>query len=94
MQNTEHLDRAFRILGNARAPAMSEDFMLGVWVRAGQMEEEIAQRRRLAVMVGMAFVGLTTGFGTIQAPAYAQPQAYQLIEGADLSPAALLHVEP
>ncbi len=94
MQNEDQLDRALASLGSAKGPVLSDDFMDGVWMRAGQMEEAAGQRRRLALMAGMAVIGLGTGFGTVQAPAYAEPASYQLIDGTDLSPAVLLHVTP
>lgn len=94
MHHDDHLDRALKSLGNVAAPSLSGDFMDGVWLRAGQMEQAAGQRRRLALMVGMAFIGLGTGIGVVQAPASAEPASYQLIDGADLSPSALLHVEP
>jgi hypothetical protein len=75
-------------------PAPPDGFMDGVWMRAGQFQEVSARRTRLALFAAMAFVGLGAGFGTTQAPANAEPAAYQLVDGADLSPATLLHVEP
>ena len=49
MHHDDHLDRALKSLGNVAAPSMSGDFMDGVWLRAGQMEQAAGQRRRLAL---------------------------------------------
>jgi hypothetical protein len=40
------------------------------------------------------FVGLGAGFSTTHTPARAETAGNRLIDGTDLSPAALLHVEP
>ncbi|OJW73692.1 MAG: hypothetical protein BGO57_14860 [Sphingomonadales bacterium 63-6] len=94
MRDEHRLDKALTLLGSGSERAIPEDFMDGVWVRAGRLEEASVRRTRLALFVAMAFIGLGAGFGTTQAPANAEPAGYQLVEGADLSPAALLHVEP
>lgn len=94
MRNDHQLDNALARLGTMPEPALPDDFMDGVWMRAGQFQEVSARRTRMALFAAMAFVGLGAGFGTTQAPANAEPAAYQLVDGADLSPATLLHVEP
>ncbi|TNE43082.1 MAG: hypothetical protein EP345_04710 [Sphingomonadales bacterium] len=76
------------------APSVSDDFMDGVWMRAGQLEERSSERARLALFAAMAFVGLGAGIGATAAPASAETAGFRLVDGADLSPAALLHVEP
>ena len=94
MRNDHQLDNALARLGTMPEPAPPDGFMDGVWMRAGQFQEVSARRTRLALFAAMAFVGLGAGFGTTQAPANAGPAGYQLVDGADLSPATLLHVEP
>ncbi|AMG75159.1 hypothetical protein [Sphingopyxis granuli] len=94
MRNEQRLDNALARLRSSADPALPDGFMDGVWMRAGQMEALSAQRTRFVLFAAMAFIGLGAGFGTTQAPAHAEPAGYQLVEGANLSPAALLHVEP
>lgn len=94
MQDENRLDIALASLGSVRDPVPPEGFMDGVWMRAGRLEEVSARRGRLAFFAAMTFIALGAGFGTTQAPGNAQPPHYRLIDGADLSPAALLHVEP
>ncbi len=93
MQNDD-VNLALAKLATMPQPPLPDGFMDGVWMRAGKMEELSVRRTRLAVFAVMAFVGLGAGFGATQAPAYAGPASYQLVDGADLSPASLLHVEP
>lgn len=94
MPNDDRLDSALAKLGSLPDPALPGDFMDGVWMRAGRIEEVSARRRRYAIFALMSFAGLGAGFAATQAPANAEPARYRLIEGADLSPASLLHVEP
>lgn len=94
MQSEETLNATLAMLGAQKTRALPEGFMDGVWMRAGQLEEIAARRTRLALLLGMAFIGLGVGFGAPQTAAHAEPAVYQLVDGADLSPAALLHVEP
>lgn len=94
MRDEHRLDKALARLGSGSGGAIPEDFMDGVWMRAGRLEEVSARRTHLVLFAAMAFIGLGAGFGTTRAPANAEPAGYQLVEGADLSPAALLHVEP
>lgn len=94
MQNDDDLDLALAKLGAPPEPMLPDGFMDGVWLRAGRLEEMGTRRTRLALFAAMAFIGLGAGFGTTQTPAKAEVASYRLIDGADLSPASLLHVEP
>ncbi|GGD65050.1 hypothetical protein GRI62_11610 [Erythrobacter arachoides] len=94
MADNERLNRALQWLGAVPDPSLPEDFMGGVWMRAGKLEQVDATRTRVALFTAMAFIGLGAGFGTSQSPARESQTNYQLIEGADLSPASLLHVQP
>ena len=94
MNNHELFDRALAGLGNMRDPSVPDGFMEGVWARAGQFEAKASGRARLALFAAMAFVGLGAGIGSTAAPASAETASFRLVDGADLSPAALLHVEP
>ncbi len=94
MNDNELLERALTELRNMPAPSVSDGFMDGVWMRAGQLEARASGRARLALFAAMAFVGLSAGVGTTAAPASAEPAGFRLVDGADLSPAVLLHVEP
>ena len=94
MNKNELLEHALADLGNMPAPSVSDGFMDGVWMRAGQLEERSPERTRLALFAAMAFVGLGAGIGATAAPASAEAASFRLVDGADLSPAALLHVEP
>ena len=94
MADNEKLNLALQRLREAPDPALPEAFMEGVWMRAGKLEQVRGARTRLALFTAMAFIGLGVGFGTTQSPARAERANYQLIEGSDLSPASLLHVQP
>ena len=94
MHNDDHVDLALAKLRAIPDPVLPDGFMDGVWMRAGRFEEMSSRRTRLGLFVAMAFIGLGAGFGTTQAPVHAEPASYQLGDGADLSPASLLHVEP
>jgi len=94
MRNEQRLENALASLRSSADPVLPDGFMDGVWLRAGHLEEASARRTRLSLFAAMSFVGLGAGFGTTQAPANAEPVGYQLVEGANMSPAALLHVEP
>lgn len=94
MQDERRIDDALANLwSNADAP-VPDGFMDAMWMRAGRLEEAAAGRTRLALLAVMGVIGLGAGFVTTQAPATAEPTGYRLVEGADLSPSALLHVEP
>lgn len=94
MHDESRLDMALANLGARQRPALPEDFMDGVWMRAGRQEEVSRRRLRLALMAGMVFIGLGSGFGITQAPARAEAGGYSLMDGTELSPASLLHVQP
>jgi hypothetical protein len=93
MAQDTRLENALRSLGGAAGDEMPEGFMDGVWLKAGQLTEAAEGRRRLALFAGVFAAGLGAGFWTMESPASEQPQGYSLIAGADLSPAALLHVQ-
>jgi hypothetical protein len=95
---TDHpsLDEALASLsGQGFAPA-PEDFMDGVWQRAGQLGEIAERRRRTALFAGLFIIGLGAGVGTTGIPyGYGAPQhgaVYDFAASEQLSPAALLHV--
>lgn len=93
MNQDNSLDAMLRTLGGTDdAKMVPEGFMGGVWHRAGQMAEAIETRRRLALFAAIFVTGLGGGFWTIQKPVPEAP-TYQLSAGADLSPAALLHIQ-
>lgn len=94
MDNNSHLDASFAALGSTANTAVPDGFIDGVWQRAGQLQERADSRRRLALFCGLFFIGLGAGFSTIQTPASASVAPYQLGLIDDLSPSALLHVEP
>lgn len=93
-QDDNPVERALAAWAAMPDPATPDGFMDGVWMQAGQLEEKASRRTRLALFAAMAFVGLGAGVGTTQTPARAETANYRLVEGADLSPASLLHVEP
>lgn len=94
MTDFAQMDRALQRLKAATEPELPEGFMDGVWMRASELEQVSATRTRLAMYLAMAFIGLGAGFGTTQSTARAEQVSYQLAEGVDLSPAALLHIQP
>jgi len=94
MHEDDHVNLALEKLAATPDPALPDGFMDGVWMRAGQLEERTSRRTRSLLFAGMAVIGLGAGFGTAQTPAQAEPAGFQLVEGADMSPASLLHVEP
>ncbi|WP_374406189.1 hypothetical protein [Pelagerythrobacter sp.] len=73
---------------------VSDDFMDGVWERAGRLQARREARGRLMLLACLAIVGLGAGATVAQAPAYAEPRTYVVSSEAHLSPAALLQVEP
>ena len=98
MRGNQSLDA---VLGSLSATAASEvpaDFMDGVWQRAGQLGEIADRRRRAALFAGLFVVGLGAGAGASEWPggfgASPAPFGESLILGEQLSPSALLHVEP
>ena len=70
------------------------EFQDRVWQRIGEMSEARERRRRTLLGLAIVAVGLGTGMGATQRPAYAEDAGYTLTAGADLSPSALLHVTP
>ena len=94
MHDKSLLDVSLVALGANAAAATPDGFLDGVWQRAGQLQERVDGRRRLALFCGLFVIGLGAGFGTIQTPASASSAPYQLGPIDDLSPSALLHVEP
>lgn len=90
MDSETRIDRALSAFGTADIGTLSDDFMDGVWLRAGQMAEAVEVRRRLALFAAVFVTGLGAGFATTQSPAQAEEPAYQLVAGEDLSPASLL----
>jgi hypothetical protein len=94
MDNNSHLDASLAALGASATAAAPDGFLDGVWQRAGQLQERADGRRRLALFCGLFVVGLGAGFGTIHTPTAANSAPYQLDSIDDLSPSALLHVEP
>ena len=92
MDDNARLDDALALLAaNSTEP---EDFFDGVWQRVGQIQERVERRHRLALFGGLFVVGLGSGFGVVRGPSVADPAPYELIVTDQLSPSALLHVEP
>lgn len=75
-------------------PSLPDDFMAGVWERAGALAGRRERRMRAALFATLAMVGLGTGIGTVQAPALAAEPRYAFADDARLSPTALLHAYP
>ncbi|MDX1581206.1 MAG: hypothetical protein R3360_06235 [Alphaproteobacteria bacterium] len=90
MDSETKIDTALCAFGRADTSDVPDDFMGGVWLRAGQMGEAVEARRRLALFAVVFVTGLGAGFVTMQSPAQAEAPAYQLVVGEDLSPASLL----
>ena len=97
MRNNQTLDAMLGTLGTQDSFKVPDDFMTGVWQRAGQLGEIVERRRRMALFAGLFVVGLGAGAGTSWWPAQfagSQPGiADSIIVGERLSPSALLHVE-
>ncbi len=94
MGDDARIDSILHALARQDVDDLPPGFMDGMWQRAGAMIEIGNRRRRLALFIGIFVVGLGAGIGTTRSPAYADTPEYQLIDGAQLSPSALLHVEP
>ncbi len=94
MGDDARMDSILNALAQQHADDLPPGFMDEIWQRAGEMIEIGNRRRRLALFVGIFAVGLGAGVGTTRSPAHADVSEYQLIDGAQLSPSALLHVEP
>lgn len=97
MRDEHSLDAVLGTL-SATASEVHADFMDGVWQRAGQLGEIADRRRRTALFVGLFVVGLGAGAGTSGWPggygAASAQSGESMILGEQLSPSALLHVEP
>tara|TARA_R110000782_G_scaffold268689_1_gene365466 strand:+ start:2456 stop:2737 length:282 start_codon:yes stop_codon:yes gene_type:complete len=93
MTEDDPLDTVLRSMGEARATLQTSDFMDGVWVRIGEICEAKNRQRRAALFAGMLLVSLGSGFGVTNNPANAS-SAEEALDGAKLSPAALLKVAP
>ncbi|WP_022674327.1 hypothetical protein [Novosphingopyxis baekryungensis] len=97
MRDNQTLDAMLGTLGAQDSFEVPDDFMTGVWQRAGQLGEIVERRRRMALFAGLFVVGLGAGAGTSGWPAqFAGSQASiadSIIVGERLSPSALLHVE-
>lgn len=94
MRNDARIDRLLQAFARQDVYDLPPGFMDAMWQRAGEMSEIGNRRRRMALFVGIFAVGLGAGVGTSRSPAYADVPEYRLIDGAELSPSALLHVEP
>lgn len=94
MKNETRLDRTLKSLAAQDSGGLPDDFMDGVWRRAGQLSKVRDQRQRATYLLGFFVIGLGAGLGTTQAPAFANTPKYALLDSKDLSPASLLKVEP
>ena len=83
MDSETKIDTALGAFGRADTLDVPDDFMEGVWLRAGQMAEAVDARRRLALFAVVFVTGLGAGFMTIQQPAQAEEPVYQLVAGED-----------
>lgn len=90
------LDAMLGRLASQATGGVPDDFMEGVWERAGQLGEIAERRRRTAMFAALFVVGLGAGVGTTEWPsAYGlttHDRDSSLLAGERLSPAALLHV--
>ncbi|OCC22951.1 hypothetical protein MB02_14390 [Croceicoccus estronivorus] len=93
MSDEIRLDEALQTLARTAAPVPPAGFMDTVWQRAGVLEAQATHRQRLTLFFGVFVIGLGAGFGITSGPEKSRTSPYQLVAGADLSPASLLHVE-
>lgn len=97
MKDDRKLDTSLRALGAYGSVGTPDDFMDGVWQRAGQLGEIAERRRRAALFCGLFLIGLAAGATTAGLPytygARAQAASYDFVATDQLSPATLLHVE-
>ena len=94
MHDEPSLDNSLASLSGQADAAVSDGFFDEVWQRAGQLQERADQKNRLMLFCGLFVVGLGAGFSTILPADAAKANTYQLGMTDQLSPAALLHVEP
>lgn len=96
MDKSQTLDAMLGALALQEPCDVPPDFMDGVWLRAGQLGEVVARRRRTALFAGLFVIGLGAGVGIGEWPSgsgIGRPgMGEDLIVGERLSPAALLHV--
>ena len=71
-----------------------EGFRDAMWQRVGELTEAREMRRKTFLGVAVVVVSLTTGFGAAVTPAMAEPDSYTFLDGSELAPSSLLHVEP
>ena len=74
MRNNQTLDAMLGTLGTQDSFKVPDDFMTGVWQRAGQLGEIVERRRRMALFAGLFVVGLGAG-------ARHDPQLHFVLEG-------------
>ena len=53
MRNNQTLDAMLGTLGTQDSFKVPDDFMTGVWQRAGQLGEIVERRRRMALFAGL-----------------------------------------
>lgn len=94
MQIKPDFNASFAALAKAAETAPSEEFLYGIWQRAGQLQERVDRRQRLALFCGLFVVGLGAGFGTNGIGTLAKPASLQISSADRLSPSALLRVVP
>jgi hypothetical protein len=93
MTDDDPLDNILRSMGEARAKPQTSNFIDGVWERIGELCEARNRQRRAALLAGMLLVSLGSGFGVTNTAAIAS-STHEALDGAPLSPAALLRVAP
>ena len=59
MRDNQTLDAMLGTLGAQDSFEVPDDFMTGVWQRAGQLGEIVERRRRMALFAGLFVVGLS-----------------------------------
>ncbi len=93
-RNKPDFDTSLALMAKVAEAVPSEGWLAGIWQRAGQLQERVDRRQRLALFCGLFVVGLGAGFGTNGTSGWANPDPFRISSADNLSPAALLHVAP
>lgn len=92
MTANDPLDASLRALSRISDDAVREDFIDGVWQRAGALQAQRDGRQRLGLFAGLFVVGLAAGAGVPQTATFASERTAITLSGDALAPASLLQV--
>ncbi|WP_138921424.1 hypothetical protein [Novosphingobium pentaromativorans] len=93
VMDDREIDRLLQKLALENMPeSIVPEFYDGIWERIGRLQQGRESRHKMMAAFCIVALGLGAGMATTGVPAAAQKHRYAIVEGADLSPAALLHI--